>query len=162
MLNFIQGLSRWYFLANMNPIKMPSAYKLYFWLRFRWVSPRVCSRVSNSSWGLPLRGFYDINSMITIGAISWTDISSAWSLLSIFKILARWHPVQKSYSRLKFNGNHARYKLCLKAIFNENMWHIFQSNCQHWCPCENYDCENNGSDSSLHFEKIGPFNASLV
>ena len=53
------------------------------------------------------------------------------------------------------------YKLCLKAIFDENMWHIFQSNCPHGCPCEYYDCENNGSDSSLHFEKIGPFNASL-
>ena len=38
---------------------------------------------------------------------------------------------------------------------------FFQSNCPHGCPCENYDCENNESDSSLHFEKIGPFNASL-
>ena len=44
-----------------------------------------------------------------IGAISWTDIGSAWTPLSIFKNLARWHPVQKKYSRLKFDGNHASY-----------------------------------------------------
>ena len=46
-----------------------------------------------------------------ISAIWWTDIGSAWSLLSIFKNLARWHPVQKNYSRLKFNSNHANHKL---------------------------------------------------
>ena len=34
-----------------------------------------------------------------IGATSWTDIGSAWPPLSIFKKLARWHPMQKSYSR---------------------------------------------------------------
>ena len=33
------------------------------------------------------------------GAISWTDIGSVWSPLSIFKKLARWHPMPKRFSR---------------------------------------------------------------
>ena len=46
-----------------------------------------------------------------IGAISWADICSVWTPLSIFKNLARWHPVQKSYSRFQFYGSIAKYKL---------------------------------------------------
>ena len=42
-----------------------------------------------------------------IGAISWTSV---WTPLSILKKLARWHPMQKSYSRFPFNGNHAKYE----------------------------------------------------
>ena len=34
-----------------------------------------------------------------IGAISWVDIGSVQPALSILKKLARWHPIQKSYSR---------------------------------------------------------------
>ena len=46
-----------------------------------------------------------------IGAISWADIVSVWPPLSIFKKVARWHPVQKRYSSFKFYDNIATYKV---------------------------------------------------
>ena len=46
-----------------------------------------------------------------IGAISWTEISSVWSPLSMIKKLARWHPMQTSYLRFKFYGNIASHNL---------------------------------------------------
>ena len=46
------------------------------------------------------------------GAISLADIASVRTPLSSFKNLARFQSLQKNYSRLKFNGNHATY-ICL-------------------------------------------------
>jgi len=44
-----------------------------------------------------------------IGAISWADICSVSTPLSRFKNSARWHPMQKIYSRFHFYGYHATY-----------------------------------------------------
>ena len=46
-----------------------------------------------------------------IGAISWADIGCVWASLLVFKKLARWHPMQKSYIRFQFHDSIARYRL---------------------------------------------------
>ena len=60
---------------------------------------------------LAILGHFCKTEKARIGAISWTDIGSVRPPLSIFKKLARWHPMQKSYSRFKFHGYHASYSL---------------------------------------------------
>ena len=62
-------------------------------------SVKTISRVKRS-FGviLAIFGHFCKTEKARIGAISWADIVSVWAPLSIFKKLARWHPVQKRYS----------------------------------------------------------------
>ena len=51
---------------------------------------------------------------------------SVWTPLSIFKNLDRWHPMQKSYSRFQFHGNHATHKIWF-ILNNNSLKFLFQS-----------------------------------
>ena len=79
---------------------------------FRSVFPsgsvNTISRVKRS-FGviLAIFGHFCKTEKARIGAISWADIGSVWPPLLIFEKLARWHPMQKSYSRFEFHDNHA-------------------------------------------------------
>ena len=75
-------------------------------------SDETIVRVKRSSGViLAIFGHFSKIEKARIRATSWTDIGCAWTPLSIFKNLARWHPVQKKYSRLQFNGYHATYMI---------------------------------------------------
>ena len=70
-----------------------------------------CENCSNSVCECKDRRFNNFckSEKAHIGAISWMDIGSVWPPLLTFKKLARWHPVQKSYSRFHIHGNIATY-----------------------------------------------------
>ena len=55
-----------------------------------------------------------------IGAISWVDIGSVQPALSILKKLARWHPIQKSYSIFHIHGNIATYRVFILMTVRKN------------------------------------------
>ena len=78
-------------------------------------------------------------------------IYSVWTPLSIFKNLARWHPVQKNYSRLKLKGNHATYKVQTNMISDALNFCLISSSTTHRTIASSSDNDEFASSVSITF-----------